>query len=109
MTDCIIDTNVLLVASALDPTSPFDDSEHVSPEAKQKVFDWLKEFRDDAGRSLVLDQTFRIWDEYHNKLSRGQDYGSHVVTDKLQRSAVRFHEIEFDADGHGCFPPSSNA
>lgn len=104
MTDCIIDTNVLLVASAMDATSPFDDSEHVSPKTKQLAFDWLLAFRDAPGRNLVLDQAFQIWNEYHNKLGHGQDLGSLVVTDKLQKSAVRFVDVEFDKNGHACVP-----
>lgn len=51
---------------------------------------------------MVLDQSFKIWDEYHNKMARGQDLGSLVVAEKLQ--SARFVEISYDRDGHGCLP-----
>ena len=62
MVDCIIDTNVLLVASACDPGSHFDDSGHVPAEQQVIVLDWLLAFRMDVQRKLVLDQCFKIWD-----------------------------------------------
>ena len=102
MTDCIIDTNVLLVASACDPGSHFDDSGHVPAEQQEIVLDWLMAFRMDGQRKLVLDQSFKIWDEYHNQMTRGQDIGSLVVTEKLL--SARFVDIEFDRHGHGKLP-----
>jgi hypothetical protein len=102
LSDCIIDTNVLLVASASDPKSPFNDSDHVPPDQKRIVLDWLIEFRKDASRKLVLDQSFKIWDEYHNQMIRGQDIGSLIVAEKLQ--SARFVDISFDEQGHGCLP-----
>ena len=102
MVDCIIDTNVLLVASACDPGSHFDDSGHVPAEQQEIVLDWLMAFRKDGQRRLVLDQSFKIWDEYHHQMIRGQDIGSLVVAEKLQ--SARFVEVEYDANGHGCLP-----
>jgi len=101
--DHIIDTNVLLVASAQHPGSPFKDTD-VPVEQKEKVFKWLMEFRKDGQRKMVLDQSFKIWEEYHNKMTRGQDIGSLVVTEKLQLSLARFVDIPYDKDGHGCLP-----
>jgi len=100
--DCIIDTNVLLVASAKDPNSPFSNCDHVPPEQQVIVLDWLMEFRKDGQSKLVLDQSFKIWDEYHNQMTRGQDIGSLVVAEKLQ--SARFVDVEFDKHGHGCLP-----
>jgi len=103
--DHIIDTNVLLVASAQDAEqggdSHFKDSD-VPAEQKQKVLKWLIDFRDDHERTLVLDRSFKIWDEYHNKMTRGQDLGSLVVAEKLQ--FARFVDISFDENDHACLP-----
>ena len=102
MSDCIIDTNVLLVASASDPSSPFGDSDHVPLDHQELVLKWLIDFRVDGQRKLVLDQSFKIWDEYHNQMTRGRDIGSLIVTEKLQ--SARFVDIEFDEHGHGALP-----
>ena len=102
MGDHIIDTYVLLVASAHHPDSPFKDSD-IPAEQLKVVFEWLMAFRKDDQRNMVLDQSLKIWDEYHNKLKRGQDIGSLVATEKLQ--FARFVEIAYDKDGHGCLPP----
>ncbi|HVS39472.1 MAG TPA: hypothetical protein VMS17_28195 [Gemmataceae bacterium] len=105
MGDHIIDTNVLLVASARDPNSPFQDSDHVPAEQQQRVLNWLMEFRQDGQRKIVLDLPFKIWDEYHNQMTRGQDIGSLVVAEKLQSAAVRFVDVAYDGNGHGRLPP----
>ena len=103
MGDHIIDTNVLLVASAQHPGSPFKDS-GVPAEQQQNVFNWLMTFRKDGQRKVVLDQFFRIWEEYHHKMT-GQDIGLLVVTEKLQLGLVRFVDVAYDRHGHGCLPP----
>ena len=92
MVDCIIDTNVLLVASA--------KCDHVSPDQQLTVIDWLDAFRKDVQRKAVLDPYLEhgIWEEYNNKMT-GQDYGLQVIAEKLQ--FARFLDIEFDAHGHG--------
>ena len=106
MSDCIIDTNVLLVASASDPSSPFGDSDHVPLDHQELVLKWLIDFRVDGQRKLVLDQSFKIWDEYHNQMTRGRDIGSLIVAEKLL--FARFVEIAFDNDGNGILPPEYN-
>jgi len=103
--DHIIDTNVLLVASARHPISPFRDCDHVPVEQQQTVLDWLMEFRKDGQRQIVLDLSCKILDEYHNKLTRGQDLGSLVVMEKMQLGQVRFVKVVYDQHGHGCLPP----
>ena len=102
MDDYIIDTNVLLVASAQHPGSPFADSDHVPVEQRQIVLDWLMAFRKDGERKIVLDDSLKIWDEYHNQMIRGQDIGSLIATEKLQ--FARFVHIAFDRNGHGLLP-----
>jgi len=49
MADHVVDTNVLIVASAADPGSPFEAT-HVPPKERQIVLAWLKEFRGDKDR-----------------------------------------------------------
>jgi hypothetical protein len=101
--DHVIDTNVLLVASARHPGSPFKDSQ-VPAEQQQVVLDWLMKFRRDAGGRVVIDGLWRIWTEYHHKMT-GQDLGLLVVTEKLQSDLVRFVEVAYNEHGHGCLPP----
>ena len=92
MADCIIDTNVLLVASG--------KCDHVSPDQQLTVIEWLDAFRKDVQRKVVLDSYFKhgIWEEYNHKMT-GQDYGLQVIAEKLQ--FARFVEIDFDVHGHG--------
>ena len=101
MTDHVIDTNVLIVASAAHPYSPFDDT-HVPPAEREAVLEWLSAFRRDE-RHLVLDTMFKIYDEYRNKLT-DQDLGLQVITEKLQHSFLRTHSIRYDADGTAVVP-----
>jgi hypothetical protein len=60
--DHIIDTNVLLVASAQHEDSPFRDSD-VPVWQQRLVLDWLMAFRADCQCKVVLDQFFKIWEE----------------------------------------------
>ncbi len=104
MGDRVIDTNVLLVASAAVPEPHFKDCDHVPAEQKKKVLKWLIEFRTDGESKLVLDQFFKIWEEYNNRMT-AQDIGLLVVTEKLQFSLLRTVDIDYDENGHGCLPP----
>jgi len=101
--DHVVDTNVLLVASARHRDPPYEDSD-IPGELQQDVLDWLMKFREDDQRRMVLDQSFKIWDEYHNKMTRGKDLGSLVVAEKLARSAFDTVDISYDKDGSGCLP-----
>ncbi len=105
MPDHVIDTNVLLVASAAHPFSPFDDS-HVPVEQQLQVLDWLMTFNDDDSRRLVLDDRFAILGEYRHKLNE-QDVGFQVVREKMQ--ARRTAMITLDADGHAVVPAGLQA
>ena len=102
MADYIIDTNVLLVASAQHLGSHFKDSD-VPVEQRKIVLDWLMAFRADGQGKVVLDQCFKIWKEYNNKMT-GQDIGLLVVMEKLQSSLLRTVDIAYDEHGHGCLP-----
>jgi hypothetical protein len=101
MVDVIIDTNVLLVASAGDPDSPFTET-HRSIEECTHVLEWLIAFGESES-SLVLDQDNRIYDEYHNKLQWG-DLGLRVIYAKLSNSRFRQQVIEFESDGSALVP-----
>ena len=98
--DVVIDTNVLLVASAAHPYSPFSET-HVPVELRERVFDWLAEFRADAGSLLALDMAMEIYREYRNRLT-DQDYGLQVVHERM--ATARLVEIGFDGDGWALVP-----
>jgi hypothetical protein len=98
--DHVVDTNVLLVASAAHPYSPFDDS-HVPPDLREQVLDWLLAFRDDPSRRIVLDMGMKIYDEYRNKLT-DQDLGLQVV--KHLMGDPELVVVSFDSDGYAVVP-----
>jgi hypothetical protein len=100
MPDHVIDTNVLLVASAAHPFSPFSDS-HVPPEHRETVLNWLVAFKSDKSRKLVLDMTMEIYNEYRNKLG-DQDLGLQIIHERM--ADAEWVEIETDQNGHGVVP-----
>lgn len=100
MPDHVVDTNVLLIASAADPSSPFSDSD-VPPELQLLVFEWVAALRADAGRTMVWDSLFTIYQEYRHQLTE-QDYGLQVVNEKME--TARYVELEHDAHGDAVVP-----
>ena len=72
----LVDTNVLIVASAADGGSPFGAESTPIEEAalRQQVFDWLEAFVADPTRHAVLDVDWHVCGEYRHKLTE-QDYG----------------------------------
>lgn len=102
----VIDTNVLLVASAAHETSPFaPDATPVEEAAhRKKVLDWLIEF-DGSDRHIVLDWKWIIVDEYkgvsrpQNKLTE-QDYGLQVVLHKFTIGQSFGFLLNLDVHGH---------
>jgi len=100
MADHIVDTNVLLVASAAHPYSPFADSD-LPLEQQQVVLDWLAAFREDASGRMVWDTCWKIHQEYRNKLT-DQDFGLLVVTEKM--ASARFVEVSYDSTGAAIVP-----
>lgn len=101
MPDHVVDTNVLLVASAAHPYSPFHDT-HVPVEEQRRAFEWLMTFSHDDGRRLVLDDMFAIYEEYRHKLNE-QDVGLQVIHAKMQTH--RTAAITLDEAGHAVVPP----
>ncbi len=105
MADHIVDTNVLLVASAAHPYSPFDDSD-LPAELQAAVFEWLAAFRADTSRTMVWDRLWKIYDEYRHKLT-DQDYGLQVVAEKM--ATARFVDVDYDDEGVALVPADFQA
>ena len=101
----VIDTNVLIVASAADSTSPFHP--HATPvqeaQLRKKILDWLIAFESDAERHVVLDNNWYICKEYQNKLSE-QDYGWLAIMHKIDNNHVVWVGLELDDDGNAILP-----
>lgn len=102
MADHLVDTNVLIVGSAAVEPKYADVS--VDADGIEVVFNWLTAFRDDAVRRLVLDEKWKIYEEYNHKLN-GQHFGLQVVYHKLQ-ACLRTEPVQYDDDGHGVVPPA---
>jgi len=103
--DHVVDTNVLLIASAAHPFSVFDDSD-LPLELQETVLEWLTEFREDTARQKVWDDAFKIYQEYRNKLC-DQDLGLLVVNEKM--ATARFVSVDYNVDGNGVVPPEFTA
>ncbi|OYT94491.1 MAG: hypothetical protein CFE49_17945, partial [Pseudomonas sp. PGPPP3] len=83
----VVDTNVLIAASAGHPVNPTDiDATPDDPLLRTKVWQWLDEFHSSPTR-LVLDLGGEIFGEYCRKLGFN-DFGRQVVIDKWSRVAV---------------------
>ena len=103
----VVDTNVLIVASAADDGSPFrPGSTPVQEEAlRKRVLEWMQEFEQDPERHAVLDWDWRICGEYLNKLTE-QDYGWLALMRKKDKNEVIWVGLELDVDGHAVLVPS---
>lgn len=97
----VIDTNVLIVASAADAGSPFKPEATPVQEAelRKQVLDWLTRFDLDPERHAILDYSWLICGEYQNKLT-DQDYGILAIMAKRDRNEVVWVNLTTDADGH---------
>lgn len=102
----VVDTNVLIVASAAHATSPFPEDETPINEAllRDKVLAWLEAFEADPQRHAVLDWDWHICSEYQNKLTE-QDYGWLALMHKRDKTEVVWVGIEVDEHGHAVLPP----
>lgn len=101
----VVDTNILIVSSAADDSSPFEPNNTPIPsvQLRQEVLNWLVEFEQDQARNIVLDYQWSICGEYQNKLT-DQDYGSLVWLAKMDRGEVSWVTLEVDNDGHAVVP-----
>lgn len=97
MADFVVDTNVLLVASACPGSGGqlFRDCHIDDPTEVEKVFDRVSEFHGSEDR-MVLDIKWLIAGEYQNKLD-DQHYGSRVWMDKYQSARL----VDIEVDDHG--------
>lgn len=99
----VVDTNVLIAASAADPAHPKDiDATPDDPVLRMEVWKWLLEFQSGDSR-LVLDCAGRIFEEYSRKLGFN-DFGIQVVMHKWSTAAVDDVDVEYDLDGEGVLP-----
>jgi hypothetical protein len=101
----VIDTNVLLAASAASPTAgDMPDVSPSEPEHQEKVFRWLEEFEQSPSR-IVIDfhKDSGIYAEYHQRLN-GSHYGMLVLHGKLTQALYDAVELSFDAHGHAHLP-----
>lgn len=96
----VVDTNVLIAASAADPVMPKDiDATPPDPVLRRQVWDWLYGFKESNSR-LILDTDSKIFEEYKNKLGFN-DCGIQVVMHKWSTAAVDCVKVEYDFHGHG--------
>jgi len=99
----VVDTSVLIAASAGDPAHPKDiDATPADPRWRYEVWNWLDVFQQSDSR-LVLDIAGKIIDEYKRKLGFN-DFGIQVVMHKWSTAAVDDVPVDYDADGHGILP-----
>lgn len=96
----LVDTNVLIVASAEHPGSPFsaDKTPIEDPELRQDVLDWVHDLEGEQ-KCLLIHPV--MLDEYRKKLSE-QDYGHQVILNKLQ--TCEYIPIEIDDHGDAVIP-----
>jgi len=105
MKACLIDTNVLLAASAYEPTSTMArEAMPLELELREQVFNRLMEFEQSNDR-LVLDWEGAIWEEYERNLPRytssgQQEYAWMVILHKQATCMVSNVTIDIE-DGNG--------
>ncbi len=89
----VVDTNVLIAASAADPVNPADiDATPKDPLVRYRVWQWLVAFQTSDSR-LVLDRGQEIYGEYQHKLGFN-DFGIQVVMHKWSTMAVETVDLE---------------
>lgn len=99
----VVDTNVLIAASAANPVDPKDiDATPREPELRMQVWQWLSEFESGHSR-LVLDGAGKIYEEYGRRLGFN-DYGVQVVIQKMSTAAADHLNIQFDRNGDAVLP-----
>lgn len=100
----VVDTNVLVAASAADPVHPHDvGATPDDPLLRLQIWQWLDHFQQSDSR-LVLDLAGEIFHEYQQKLGFN-DFGIQVVMHKWSTAAVDTVAVEYDVDGAAVLPP----
>jgi len=94
--NCVIDTNVLIVASGEHPESPFLSTGHPvdNPETADAVLQWVSGFIE-SDEHMVVDIDGAIRDEYFNKLTE-QDYGRRAYIDKNDKGQIEYMELAWE-------------
>lgn len=96
----VVDTNVLIAASAVDADSPVaQDATPSDPSLRLKVWKWLDQFRESSSH-MVLDGQQGIEEEYSHKLGFN-DFGRQVVIHKYSTCAVDLVDVSYDENGDG--------
>lgn len=96
----VVDTNVLIAASAADPITPADiDATPREPAYREQVWNWLSEFKGSDSK-LVLDYKGGIFEEYNRKLGFN-DFGPQVVMNKWDKGNINQVDVTYDDDEHG--------
>jgi hypothetical protein len=97
----VLDTNVLTIGSApladwVHPRIPLSEKRLV-----QKVFQWLRAFREDPTRHLVMDDEQTILTEYKTRRNMPEftHYGRQVVQHKISTGATCWVTLEYWANG----------
>lgn len=99
----VVDTNVLIAASAADPEHPKDiDATPPDPSLRRRVWQWLDAFQSGPSR-LVLDRAGKIFEEYNQKLGFN-DFGIQVVMHKWSAAEVDDVDVAYDRNEHGILP-----
>lgn len=99
----VVDTNVLIAASAADPIHPSDiDATPADPLLRMMIWEWLANFQQSDSR-LILDGEGRIFEEYNRKLGFN-DFGIQVVMHKWSTAAVDNVTVAYDENGDGVLP-----
>ena len=100
----VVDTNVLIAASAADPTHPKDiNATPADLTQRKRVWQWLDDFQSSSSR-MVLDFAGGIYCEYNNKLGFN-DFGIQVVMHKWSTAAVDNVDVVYDEHGNGVLQP----
>lgn len=99
----LIDTNVMIAASALEESSNLSLSAMPRElELRERVHEWLSRFALSASH-IVMDEEGLVWDEYERNMpfnSLAQEYGMQVLQYKLDRNQVDYVPIEtIEANG----------
>lgn len=99
----LIDTNVMLAASAVNELSNLKDRAMPQEiELREMVFKWLSNFEVSDDR-IVLDEEGLVRDEYDRNMPfnmHGQEYGMQVLQNKMDRNLAEHVPIE-TLEGNG--------
>jgi hypothetical protein len=94
----VVDTNVLRVASVRGAAGGIE-TPVTDPGVLRRVYEWVKIFREDRSRRLVMDtpeQTIRK--EYARNLPK-ESYGRRVMIDKFTTGSIEFVQLTYWSNG----------